>query len=124
MKLGHNTMAKTDATGCERLTEFMEPRLFKALCDRTRIDILAELAQSGGTRTVGQIAAKCPVDISVVSRHLATLRDAGIVEAARRGKEVHYRVRYEGLAQTLRAIADAIEACCPPLPRETEGASA
>lgn len=70
---------------------------------------------------MGQIAADCPVDISVVSRHLAMLRDAGIVEATRRGKEVHYRVRYTGLAETLRSIADAIEACCPA-PHEREGA--
>ncbi len=43
----------------------------------------------------------------------AALRDAGIVEATRRGKEVYHRVRYRALAATLRAGADAIEACCP-----------
>ena len=64
--------------------------------------------------TVSEAAECCPVNISVVSRHLAMLRDAGILHAQKRGREVYYSVRYPELAATLRAIADAIEACCPP----------
>jgi hypothetical protein len=41
------------------------------------------------------------------------LRDAGILEARKVGKEVHYSVRYSALAESLRQIADAIDACCP-----------
>ncbi|MCP4248139.1 MAG: helix-turn-helix transcriptional regulator, partial [bacterium] len=48
-----------------------------------------------------------------VSRHLATLREAGVVEATKAGKEVHYRVCFTDLVSTLRQVADAIEACCP-----------
>jgi len=59
------------------------------------------------------MAECCPVNVSVVSRHLALLRDAGILAAERRGKEVYYSVRYPQLVATLRAIANAIEACCP-----------
>ena len=55
-----------------------------------------------------------PIDISVVSRHLATLRDAGILEARKLGKHVHYTVCYQRIVQQLRDIANAIEACCPP----------
>lgn len=96
------------------LREYLKPRLFKALCDPTRLAILAELAEAGGSRTVGQLAESRPVDASVVSRHLGILRDAKIVEASRRGREVLYRVRYQGLAQSLRSVADAIDRCCPP----------
>ena len=53
------------------------------------------------------------MDVSVVSRHLAILRDAGLLEATRRGKEVHYRVRYDIVTGTLRSVADAVEQCCP-----------
>jgi DNA-binding transcriptional ArsR family regulator len=53
------------------------------------------------------------VDISVVSRHLAILREAGIVECVKRGKEVRCTVRASVLARTLRELADALEACCP-----------
>ncbi len=81
--------------------------------DPTRIAILVRLAEAVDDRRVGRIAEDSPVDTSVVSRHLAALRDAGIVEATRRGKAVYHRVRYRALAATLRARADAIEACCP-----------
>ncbi len=89
--------------------ELIEP----ALGDANRVAILADLAAGGAPRTVSEIAKRLPVDLSVVSRHLAMLREAGVLAAERRGKEVYYTVRYEGLAGTLRAIADAIDACCP-----------
>ncbi len=101
-------------TCCGGMDDVLEPRLFKALCDPTRLTILAGLAEGGGPRTVGDIARDLPVDVSVVSRHLAMLKEAGVLEAARHGKEVCYTVRYEGLADTFRAIASAIDACCPP----------
>ncbi len=40
------------------------------------------------------------------------LEDAGILTAERRGKQVYYEVRYAVLVQSLRDLADAIEACC------------
>ncbi len=49
----------------------------------------------------------------MVSRHLAMLRDAGILSAEKRGKEVYYTVRCEEVVGLLRRIADALEACCP-----------
>ena len=99
---------------CEAIDEVLEARLFKALCDPTRLTILADLAQAKGPRSVGEIAARLPVDVSVVSRHLALLKEAGVLAAERRGKAVYYGVRYAGLADTFRAIAGALEACCPP----------
>jgi DNA-binding transcriptional ArsR family regulator len=99
---------------CPELAECLEARLFKALCDPTRIAIVVRLAEACDARTVSQIAAQSPVDTSVVSRHLAALREAGIVAAERRGKEVHYRVRHQALAETLRTMAAALENCCPP----------
>jgi ArsR family transcriptional regulator len=61
------------------------------------------------------------VNISVVSRHLSTLRQAGVVEADKRGKEVFYRVRITELIDLLRNLADALEACCPDGVPKTEG---
>jgi ArsR family transcriptional regulator len=95
------------------LVEALPLDLFKALCDPSRLAVLAELAACKPPCTVGRIAACCPTDVSVVSRHLATLRDAGVVEAHRSGKEVHYELSTSVLARTLRSIADAIETCCP-----------
>lgn len=76
--------------------------------------MLVMLARCQSELTVSQVAVCCPIDISVVSRHLATLRDAGVVESEKRGKEVYYKVRPGALVQSLRVIADEIEACCPP----------
>lgn len=95
------------------MDELFEARFFKALCDPSRIRILAQLAQSCRPRTVSDIAGCCAPDLSVVSRHLACLRDVGILQAEKRGKEVYYSVRYAELADTLRSMADAIDACCP-----------
>ncbi len=92
----------------------MEPGFFKALCDPGRVAMLVRLAQCCKPCTVTEVADGCPVDVSVVSRHLAMLRDAGVLEAKRQGKEVYYTVRYSAIIETLRAIADCIEACCPP----------
>jgi ArsR family transcriptional regulator len=102
-----------DRKCCPDLARLLEARFFKAMCDPCRIGILIQLAESCEPRTVTDIAGCCAPDISVVSRHLATLRDAGVLHAEKRGKEVYYRVRYDELATTLRAIADAIETCCP-----------
>jgi ArsR family transcriptional regulator, arsenate/arsenite/antimonite-responsive transcriptional repressor len=97
---------------CQPLDSVLSPKLFKALCDPNRIAILVRLAETCGPCTVSQVAGCCPVDLSVVSRHLAQLRDAGILHAEKRGKEVHYSFRARELVSTLRAIADAIERCC------------
>ena len=99
---------------CAGLGELLEARFFKALGDSNRIALLARLASACHPCTVSEVSCCCPVDLSVVSRHLAQLREAGIVQCQRQGKEVHYSVRYDVLAQTFRQLADAIDACCPP----------
>lgn len=99
---------------CGPLEDVLEARLFKALCEPSRLTILAELARAGKPLSVGAIAQGLPIDFSVVSRHLAILKEAGVLQAERRGKAIHYAVRYERLADTFRAIAGAIDSCCPP----------
>jgi ArsR family transcriptional regulator, arsenate/arsenite/antimonite-responsive transcriptional repressor len=101
---------------CPDLESRFSPEFFKALCDPNRIAIVTRLASACGEQTVSQVAKCCPVDISVVSRHLATLRDAGIVTSRKAGKQVLYAVRYDALVKTLRDLADAIDSCCPTPP--------
>lgn len=103
----------TEELCCQGVAELLSPRFFKALADPNRINILAAFAESGSPLNVSQIARFCPVNISVVSRHLAMMRDAGILAAQKQGKEVYYRLRGQKLAGILRSMADAIEACCP-----------
>jgi len=88
------------------------PRLFRALCDPNRIALLARLSECGRPCGVTELSGCCAVDFSVVSRHLRTLREAGVVDATRHGKEIFYEVRAPELVRTLRAIADVIERSC------------
>lgn len=102
------------APGCACIGEAARAGFFKALGDPSRVALLVRLADIGKPCTVSQAAECCPTDISVVSRHLAMLRDAGILHAEKRGREVYYSVRHSELAATLRTMADAIAACCGP----------
>ncbi|MFC2077028.1 ArsR/SmtB family transcription factor [candidate division KSB1 bacterium] len=109
--------AGADGIGQERSLEVLgslgelRPKFFKALCDPNRVWILKRLINSPAPLTVSEIGDCCSVDLSVVSRHLGKLREAGILSAERRGKEVYYSVRGESLAATLRTLSDAILAC-------------
>jgi len=95
------------------LGNLLSPQLFKAIGDPNRVTILLYLSERCAPLTVGQIADSLPIDVSVVSRHLAMLRDADILIARKQGKEVRYSINSRNLIATLRAIADAFEACCP-----------
>jgi DNA-binding transcriptional ArsR family regulator len=94
------------------LDDLLEARFFKALGDPNRLAVLIRLAECCRPCTVGELAHCCPVDVSVVSRHLGLLRDAGIVRCERHGREVRCSVDHAVLASMFRRVADAIEACC------------
>ncbi|MFN7972100.1 MAG: helix-turn-helix domain-containing protein [Acidobacteriota bacterium] len=93
----------------------LEPGLFRALCEPSRLSLLGFLGRARRPLSVTEIAASgcCPRDLSVVSRHLAQLARAGVLASERIGKEVRYRLATESLVATLRGLADAIESCCP-----------
>ncbi|HSM93972.1 MAG TPA: metalloregulator ArsR/SmtB family transcription factor [Anaeromyxobacteraceae bacterium] len=109
-------------TCCPTLRRWLEPTLFKALGDPTRLGLLVQLADGGGERTVSELGSCCDVDLSVVSRHLRLLRDAGVVEARKQGKAVLYRARGRALAAILRNLADALESTSAPA-GEREGSA-
>ncbi len=90
----------------------LESGLFKALADPTRVAVLGALLD-GDEATVSEVARCCPVDLSVVSRHLGVLRDAGVVGSEKQGREVHYQLRASSLIDALRELADSLERCCP-----------
>jgi len=100
-----------ERTCCRQRLRLPPPALFKALADRNRQAIVSWLALGRRPQSVSQISRCCDVDLSVVSRHLARLREVGIVTAARKGKEVRYSLRLAALARVLRETAAALEAC-------------
>jgi DNA-binding transcriptional ArsR family regulator len=105
--------SKGSDTCCSEIESLFPSGFFKALGDSNRIALMAQLATCCDSKTVSELSECCPTDLSVVSRHLATLREAGIVESEKRGREVFYRLRYDQLAGSLRQMADAIQECCP-----------
>ena len=91
----------------------LDADLFKALSDPTRLRLLACLAKCGRMCSVTEVAQCCSVDFSVVSRHLALLADAGILQSRKQGRTMFYTVQFDRLCDSLRALASAIEDCCP-----------
>ena len=57
-------------------------RVFAALADPTRRDMVARLA-AGGDATVSALAAPYDVSVQAVSKHLKVLEDAGLVSRSR-----------------------------------------
>lgn len=106
---------------CPDLAALIDPEVFRALGDPNRVALLAHLGRRGRPTTVTEAAECCPVDLSVVSRHLAVLRRAGVVEWAKAGREVRYTLSPGLLAARLRSLADALEACCPAGPAAGAG---
>jgi DNA-binding transcriptional ArsR family regulator len=111
-----------EASCCSGLQSLLAPKLFKALSDPRRIALLVRLAEAGEPCTVGAVADGSGVDLSVVSRHLAILREAGVIQCEKQGKEVRCEVQARSLARILRDLADALEACCPGDRRARGGA--
>jgi ArsR family transcriptional regulator len=69
----------------------VEPALlFKTLSDPTRLRLLNLLAE--GDVCVCDLHGTLGLDQPKVSRHLARLRSAGLVDAERNGKWMHYRL--------------------------------
>jgi DNA-binding transcriptional ArsR family regulator len=74
--------------------------VFKTLADPTRRAILERLVQ-GGEQTVRALTAGAGVSQPAVSKHLAVLKLAGLVQHRRQGRLVHYRAEANGLAPML-----------------------
>jgi ArsR family transcriptional regulator len=79
--------------------------VFRALADQTRRDILRLLRS--GPRTSGEIADRFDSSWPTISRHLAVLREAGLVIAERNGQEIHYELNtsvFQDLVQHLMEL--------------------
>ena len=113
-------------------------RVFSALADPTRRDMVARLAI--GDATVNELARPYDVTLQAVSKHLRVLEDAGLVsrtrEAQRRPVHLEAEVldqmttwieryrraaeeRYRRLDDVLRAMPDGVDPVPPPQPPPT-----
>ena len=113
-------------------------RVFSALADPTRRDIVARLA--GGDASVNELAAPYDVTIQAVSKHLKVLEHSGLVsrsrEAQRRPAHLEAEVfdlvtrwieryrrqaeeRFRRLDDVLRSMPDDVEPTPPTAPPQT-----
>ncbi len=95
------------------LDKLLDPNLFMALSDPTRVRLLSCVAKCGRWCTVGEIAECSTAHLSMVSRHLSALAEAGVLDTHRHGRNVAYRVRFGALADVFRSLAGALDDCFP-----------
>jgi DNA-binding transcriptional ArsR family regulator len=89
------------------LTEAQVDRLFHALADATRRDILRRCTR--GEPSVSRLADAYPMSFAAVHKHVAVLEQAGLVTKERRGRE--QLVRTDGDAvNRARQVLDELEA--------------
>lgn len=74
--------------------------LFRTLADPTRRGIFEHLCRKG-EQTVNALTAEAGVSQPVVSRHLAVLKEAGLVQPRAEGRQTHYRAQLQALAPLL-----------------------
>lgn len=85
----------------------MIQKTLSALCDPTRREILKLLKR--GAHSAGEISERFDVSAPAISRHLAVLRDAELVEVERDGKRIIYRLNPTPLEDILYWIKNIFE---------------
>lgn len=83
-------------------------RVFRALADPTRRQILQELKQ--GELSAGEISAYFPISGPSISRHLSILKGADLISERRAGNRILYQLEPEQIAGV---VGDFLSAVCP-----------
>jgi DNA-binding transcriptional ArsR family regulator len=101
-----------------RVPVWVRARFFAGLADPARLALLEALRD--GERTAGEAAAVAGLNPSNASKHLACLRECGLVASRQDWRYVHYRLA-DGVHDLLDAndaflerVADRIAACRRP----------
>lgn len=79
--------------------------ILKCLADPTRRAIFESLWRDG-EQPVGALTEHAGVSQPAVSKHLAVLVDAGLVQARRDGRQTHYRAKPKGLAPLINWMSE------------------
>jgi DNA-binding transcriptional ArsR family regulator len=71
--------------------------LFRALADPTRRALFERLCRKG-EQTVAALTARAGISQPAVSKHLAVLKEAGLVRDRHEGRQTHYSAQLRALA--------------------------
>ena len=83
-------------------------KIVKALAHPARLLIVDELSQNG-ERCVCELTEMIGSDMSTVSRHLAQLKQAGVIVDEKRGQMVFYRLRVKCLLKFFDCIESVMQ---------------
>lgn len=83
-------------------------RVLKALAHPTRLAAVDELAR--GERCVCELQQLIGLDMSTVSRHLAILRESGIIVDEKRGNQVFYSLRVPCILDFFGCVESVLQA--------------
>ena len=83
-------------------------RVFTALGDEHRQRILLTF-EPGERLNVGQIVEVSTLSRSAVSHHLRILRDAGVLDSEKIGKEVYFWLNKKQVKEALLAVIDYLK---------------
>jgi DNA-binding transcriptional ArsR family regulator len=86
-----------------RASEDHTDRIFRALADRTRRDIVRRAMD--GTQSVSGLARLYPMSTTAVQKHVAVLEEAGLVKRTRRGREQLVQTNIDAVAEVAGLLA-------------------
>lgn len=84
--------------------------VFAALGDSTRLALFERLGRAR-FMSISALTAQSGVTRQAVAKHLQILSEAGLVTAARSGREQHYRVNPEALTEVAEWITAYRQVC-------------
>ena len=82
------------------------PNVFRALADPTRREILQMLRK--GALNSGEIADRFDATWPTISRHLAVLREAGLVLSVRQKQEIRYELNTSVLQELVQHVMELV----------------
>jgi len=101
-------MAKSESI--KQALESIDSDFVRALAEPVRIELLRLLIVAGPS-DVKTLAEQLPQDRSVISRHLATLLNAGILRSAKQGRHVVYRIDGDAAIDKAEKLHQAMRRC-------------
>jgi ArsR family transcriptional regulator len=93
-------------TDQERSLAEARARVIKALAHPSRIYMVARL--SSGDASVGELVKAVGDDVSTISKHLAILRQAGLLSDRKDGNRVLYSLRCPCIMEFIHCVDDVI----------------
>ena len=86
----------------------LRARIIKSMAHSTRLFIVDELSR--GERCVCELTEMVGADMSTVSKHLAILKNAGIIRDEKRGSQVYYTLRCPCVLTFFECVESVIKA--------------